>query len=70
MGLGASLRLRESRGETESFGPVNLKHADFGKCTTVIWAGSVSCACGIRSNGSRCTRFGIGFWPCYSCGQG
>jgi len=51
MELGASLRVRESLGETEGLGPVNLKHEDFGKCMTVICTGSVPCAYGIRPNG-------------------
>lgn len=51
MGLGASLRVRESLGETEGLGPVNLKHEDFGKHMTVICTGSVPSACGIRSSG-------------------
>lgn len=50
MGLGASVRVRESLGETEGLGPVNLKDEDFGKCVTIICTGSLPCAYGIRSN--------------------
>ena len=40
MELGASLRVRESLGETEGLGPVNSKHEDVGKCMTIICTGS------------------------------
>lgn len=51
MGLGASLKVRESLGEREGLGPASLKHEDFGKYVTIICTGSVRCAYGIRSNG-------------------
>lgn len=51
MGLGASLKVRESLGEREGLSPVSLKYEDFGKCVPIICTGSVRCAYGIKSNG-------------------